>query len=748
MSNLSSTYLKRSGGPGNDGMLVDLKMGKKRILELGNAIEATDAPNKKQLDYIANVEIPFKSANMTSNTTPSPFLASAPIESSSAWKAFSASEFYQANTTSQDISLTLDFGSVQRINYVEFELSSICDSITLFDDNNTVIDSKSLTGGTVLWKFSDVSTHSLRVLIVQVDELVRVSKTVIGLRTVNFQSATLVQTYGSSVAEAVNIAYLNDALQPITSSIVPVYVNPPMTSDSTPAPYSVECSVNALATHEPYMAYDYNFNTNFKAVAPSVSAISIAVNVPEPVAIAAFEVAGASDDLNITTNKFVLVGVKPDLSTETLYTKNTPLPQGPEIYQIQSDSVFVSFELYLFPIRAGVVVALNMCNIFTKAISVAGRRIVSVGDPINSTDVANRRFVDNGLDARLPLNGGTMVGNIDMGGSKIKNIALTNTTDKGDVMSRQSILTSDLPSPILGSVLAMSQGAILATVKGIDLNGNVDVVPEIGGTDDLIPNPTTGDYFGFNFGTNSIDILGGSYEVCLQLGFTDTVDVPSQVTLRIAELASGQILAEKVVQAQSSFVSKESLYITIQTQSSIVLKVQHNGRFTRLVGGFLGIYKPTIQSQLRRLIAAAKLNSAQTVGLIMTNLSLMPSNRIPSAVISDQISIISGSVSIRNYTGLVMVIVTGDVSNSTTTAQSVSFDINCFANAATTSVTGVPFGPFNIPSRTGTVNGVRPITLQCSFLCTGVPCTVSMAAKSSIAAGVQLSQFAAFVQSI
>lgn len=745
MSNLSSTYLKRSAGPGNDGMLVDLKMGKKRILELGNAIEATDAPNKKQLDYIANVVIPFRSANMTSNTTPPPFIASAPIESASAWKAFSVSEFYRASTTSQDISLTLDFGDTKRINFVELELSTQVDEISLYDQNDTLIDSKSLTGGIIFWKFDAISTYSLKIVIVQADELVRVSKTVIGLRSVDFESSIFVQTSGLNVSEAVNIAYLNDALDPITSSIVPVYANPKMTSDITPFPYTVESTVTPLDTYEPYKAFDFDFGTNFKAVAPSLSPVRITLNVSTsaPVGIAAFELAGPSDNFDITTNNFVLTGIKTDLTGETLFTSNTPVPQGSEIYQVQTESVFISFELDMFPIRAGNVVGLNMLNIFTKAISVNGRRIVSIGYPIDAQDAANKEFVDNSLADKLSLTGGSMTGNIDMGGAKIKNIAISTTTEKGDVMSRQSILTSDLPSPLLGSVLAMSQGAILATITGADIVGTADVVPVIFGNEDLIPNPTTGDYFAFN-GTNSIDIVAGSYEVALQLGFVDTSEPFGQIFVSVQDAITGQDLAVKNVTSQSSLLVKESLYFELQTQTSVNLKVRHSGAFTRLVAGLMGIYRPTIQS--RKLVIAAGLETVHPISSVMTAIPIEQLNNIvPLEVIVNTIGVVNNTVSISRHTGLIEISIMADVTNAQTTPQTIRFEINFVNNGVSTTKT---FGPYYTESRQGTVNAVRPITVQCLLICTGDPCSLTFGASSSSPTGVSLSQFIAFVKSV
>jgi len=52
-----------------------------------------------------------------------------------------------------------------------------------------------------------------------------------------------------------------------------------------------------------------------------------------------------------------------------------------------------------------------------------GNKIINLGTPTNSSDAATKGYVDSAVSAYLPLSGGTMTGDIDMGGtSKITNL--------------------------------------------------------------------------------------------------------------------------------------------------------------------------------------------------------------------------------------------------------------------------------------------------------------------------------------
>jgi hypothetical protein len=720
-------------------------MGKKRIIDVGKAIEATDAPNKNQLDYIASVVVPFRTPIMTSNTNPVPFVASSPIASSSAWKAFSTTEFYSANSTSQDVALTLDFGNPQRINFVEFELSAICETISLYDQNDTLIASKPSANGVVLCKFDSIETYSIKIVITQGVDLLRISNTFIGYRIVDFESSVLVNTTGLNAAEAVSVAYLNETLLPITTSIIPVYANPPMTSDNTPEPFSIECNVIALEGYEPYKAFNFDVNSNFKAIAVANQNVqlSLIVSPTLPVNIAAFEVSGASDNIDVTTINFILTGLKADQSSDTLYVSNTPLPQVPRVYQIQSDSVYIAFLLDIVPIRTGVVVGLNMLTIYTKAISVTGRRIVSASDPIGPQDAATKNYVDFTVESSLPLLGGTMSGDIDMGGHAIKNVFLTGV-DKGDVMSRQGILSTVLATPILGGILPMSQGAILAILAEMNISGTTAVTPLISASGDLIPNPTNGNFFAFNLNDNSIDIVGGSYDVCFQLQFTDTSDPPGFVEVSI-ETIDGQVLTASSAPAAHSFLLKASLYFEITTVTSVVIKLKHSGAFVKLMSGLCGIYRSA--NQTRRVVIGTRMPIPRSVGATPMQLPLTLSEIVPTdAIQTAHINVSGNSVVISRYTGLLAFHLVSEITNtSNAISKTVEFQIG--VNRGGHMDTTI-YGPYTVPTRQGSNDGIRTVYMQGVLRCTGVTSVISIYARCLNAANISIATLSAMFTAV
>lgn len=67
-------------------------------------------------------------------------------------------------------------------------------------------------------------------------------------------------------------------------------------------------------------------------------------------------------------------------------------------------------------------------------ISMSNEKIISLGDPVNGTDAANKNYVDTSLGNYLPLAGGTMSGAISMGRSKITD--MSEPTDDRDAATK------------------------------------------------------------------------------------------------------------------------------------------------------------------------------------------------------------------------------------------------------------------------------------------------------------------------
>ena len=65
----------------------------------------------------------------------------------------------------------------------------------------------------------------------------------------------------------------------------------------------------------------------------------------------------------------------------------------------------------------------------TGNISMGGKKVTGLGTPSSNTDAATKQYADNinttlttNINKRLPLSGGTMTGSINMGGQKITNV--------------------------------------------------------------------------------------------------------------------------------------------------------------------------------------------------------------------------------------------------------------------------------------------------------------------------------------
>jgi hypothetical protein len=728
--NISSTYLKRSAGPGNAGMLVNLQMGKNRIVDVGKAIAMSDAPNKMQVDAIATVNTTFKTPNMTSNTTPVPFATNALSASDIAWKAFSTIAEYSVPTT-ETISLSIAFGAVRAINFVELTLSDIVDEFRLLDQNDQVLFSRSLVNGSLLFKFGDSYTASVTIEIVQLNR-VNVSNIVIGYNIVQCESPFLVKTTGMNVEEAVNISYMNNALLPLTSSIVPTYVNPPLTSDITPAPYAAYSSVIPLHGYEAYKAFDFDIRTNYKVVAPASKQVRLTLEIPnmQPTTVRAFEIAGANDDITITTTNFRVNGVQQNGLPVVLYESNTPLPQGPTAYSVQSSLQFTAFELEITARENGSIIGVNMFNIFANAISFGGRRIIDIQNGINGTDAANILNVQEAVATRLELAGGTMDGDINMNDSRI--YGLPNAAfARGDAMSRQSILQQILPTANLGSVLGMSLGAILANLDPTQIIGVTPVILTFEGSPDLTPNPS-GNYFAFNSDRTIIDVIAGSYSVCLNLLFANASPTNTSLIITI-EKNNGDALATVTEQVVSCLLVQKSLQFTLSNEESVRLKVEHTGTSITLISGVWGIYRTTNQS--RAMIIHATNNTVVPITTVASVIPLVLGPRVPIDVIAPNMSISNNIVNISFFTGLVFVRVAADIANDTN--NEVDFSAQLSVNCGGV-LNNYNFGPYAVARRSANnALSIRSIGFETYLRCASSAFSITLIGQCTATATVR-----------
>ena len=106
-------------------------------------------------------------------------------------------------------------------------------------------------------------------------------------------------------------------------------------------------------------------------------------------------------------------------------------------------------------------------NAMTAALNMGSNRIEFVGTPINVGDASTKGYVDTLItttqNAHVARDGSrTMLGNLDMGGSKIINLNLAVPTSDGDGVSRSYLLQvlSDIAATPPGTLVAFSGGEL------------------------------------------------------------------------------------------------------------------------------------------------------------------------------------------------------------------------------------------------------------------------------------------------
>lgn len=731
--NLSSTYLKRSGGPGNESMLVDLKMGKKRIIDLGNAIGPTDAPNKKQLDNVATVVTPFISPFMTSNTTPSPYVTTANSLPNDAWKAFSRDSIYAPTTSLPNYKLTIDFGSPKTVNYLEFTVSTLCEQLRISDANDAAIVFESDQFGARFYRFLSISTTAISIEFILPDDIPQISGISMGYRIVDCAAPVLVQTVPTDVTSAVNVGYLSETLLPIVNSVVPVYTNPAMTSNTTPIPYDTESTPTAISGFEAYKAFDFNTSSNFKAVAPGSTFVTLSIFLGNiPVTVSAFEIAAPSDTLNSNTTLFALTGVQSDGTQDELFVSTTPVPQLPQIYTVSSTATYVQFILSLTATAQGAIVGVNFLNIFTRAISLNNRRLIDVAQPVELSDAANKAYVDANSANKLSRTGGSMTGDISMTNGSVINGLPSFAKSPSDGISVLGLLAEQTTAPNIASILSCATAAGLARLNSNYIVGTF--LTQLTGFIDsnLNPNPTNPTVILFSGVNTTFTLEAGSYCIPVQLlisGATPTVGDLLTVTVRNFTLATVLDSRSRPL-LSDTFLWQTTLFVDLPTATDIGLYIQNQGSRVTINDGYFGVYRTNTQTTRAILIDA----SLDTHSLTTTyaTLPIVRGISVPNDMVSPNITLVSPNVQISGFRGVAFCRVVSDILSLNNATATVTFRVSFTVASVTTVRT---YGPYSLSERrSNTSPSIRSVSFESFMPCPSGIVTVSLAAVGSASA--------------
>ena len=743
--NLSGTYLKRSGGPGNDGMLVELKMGKKRIVDLADAVAFTDAPTKKQLDSIAEVSNTFSTPWMTSNNAPSPFTTSSNVRTSDAWKAFSKTNSFTPGTSDIDTVLVMNFGQQESVNCLQLQLSDQVDSITVADDNNTVLLHVDLpTAGLQYFTFVQSLVTSVSINISFFSPSSTVSGVTLTNRVVNIAATTLVVTDGKVAKEAVNVGYLNNALLPLSSSVVPVFANPPMTSNTTPTPYTVSSSVSFIVGHEPFKAFDFDYNTSFQSVSGNAQVdLTIAFGSAGSVAVKGVEVSAPQDTLYSGTQSFNILGTDYLGATVLLLAVDTPIPQIPTLYNINTSVPLASVTLSLTAMPSLPSVGIGLCNIFTDGLSVKNRRLVNLSAPFSNNDAVTKSYVDSALALKLNNSGGNMTGDLNMVSNNI--VGLGGSSDSTSAVTRLNLLNSSNNLPTLGSVLPMSDGAVLFTATNVQLADGLFTTLPLNVSRELTPNPSGAgfNYFGFT-GSDAVTAVGGSYYVILQLLITEATTPYDMITVQLKSDAT--VISEELVRADKTLSIKFTFFATTTATSDLSVQIKYGTGSALVSKAEIAFFAPVTSSTIKRQQILSASAPSTPLGVVSRKLPIVLSSIVPHDIIvpyftcsGNTINIVSSMKMLLQYS------CSFDVLSTNNANGQVSFTVlseNCTPATFT-------HGPYKVSSRkSSTEPSLRQVSFY-GYVITnpGSTCTISVDAICTLSAGISIENITCLVQS-
>lgn len=531
--NQTNVYLKRTGKDG--GMIEHLQMNKKRIVDIGTAIEQSDGVNKEALDDIGIVKIESIVPRMTSNNTPSPYTATADSNTINAWKAFSTENNQWIPTTEDSQYLTIDFGTTRTINNIQMIIVGETDGLSIDVDGIIIYDKPSVLRGELNVMIPKQSASNLRFNFTPMDSTSGLSYIRVNLKTLDVDKETLVYCDGSDARQAVSVNYMDFVLAPLRSIVQVKYTNPPLTSD-VDSGYLVVCSPIAQDGHPAYYAFNFASGSNWISVLNPVdmyATLSISLLVPQ--SIVAFEVAARDDTLNAGCRMFSLEGTNDMINYTTLLVVDTPVPQVKTVYKLsQASVVYQTYRLKLDRFQGASEIGLNAFNLQTNVLDLSNRRLTSVAPAVDEGDAV----VLSQLNQYVKSNSAVFSGDVDMGDNRVTNMSDGTTTDDS-VTLRQ--LTTPVNTLINYSAFSQScQGILLFAGSYTASTAGFVKLPLDKETVNNLTNPNIPGYFQVTLGALQI-IKAGTYIFNFNTYLSSTSDVGTTCFYTLRNAVSGAI---------------------------------------------------------------------------------------------------------------------------------------------------------------------------------------------------------------
>lgn len=387
MAYITNTYLRRDGADG--GMIADLQMNKKRIVDLPQPVSGSDVIDKYNLQL--NVGLSENTdilPRMTSNTTPSPFVISTTSFDPDIYKSCTDDQFWAFGSSTR---ININLGVSYEIDKVWMSVEGDKCSITVLDNDYSVIARANNVIGMIVIPFPySVKTRVINFLLQSTSES-RISK--IHIVKASLPLSGVLTSHMSSEREAcVNTQYLMGILEPTRSTLLTNYINRLMTSNTSPSGYSVTCSdSNEYEGHEFFRISDFNVKTNFWST-PTDNPSSITLQIPDAKRAYLFEVCYATD-LPYTDLQFN-ISASNDNMNWVVVVSNSTMPTVKSTFVCTNANAFSYFKLTL--IKTGsVACGVNCFNVIGRELSARGRSLTDVGTPVDAFDATNKQYCDS-----------------------------------------------------------------------------------------------------------------------------------------------------------------------------------------------------------------------------------------------------------------------------------------------------------------------------------------------------------------
>lgn len=405
MANQSNSYLKRTG---DAGLLSELVMNKRRIIDLADAEATDDAVNKYTVDAIGMVNKVERLDRMTSPNTPNGFTATSDYNSLDAWMSCSSGGSWSAiYALSQSISYTFPAGPVDSIS---INITGVASKVTIGTAGSAelFVSTGNVSGRVLCYLFNTVLTDNITITFIPVTLPFAISNVFVTEMELNVGKTISVHLPRSG-SNAINLEYFNSVVAPLRDLVAAVYLNPSMESNTSPAGYVV---TSQPRSNNAYNAFDYELGTNFiVSLDENTPTVSLSIDIDSYAVVTAFEIATRSDTLESNSMSWKIVASNDDGNTyQTLFDSDVPIPQTKTSFAIPL-GLQGGYKKYMLEVttRHPGEFGLNCLNFMTTSVDIKNRRIINLLNPVNSTEAVNVSYADEKYLAKA---GGTMTGSL------------------------------------------------------------------------------------------------------------------------------------------------------------------------------------------------------------------------------------------------------------------------------------------------------------------------------------------------